>query len=171
MSHHLGSDHCGHGKSGELKYFEIISEAGQLSGMLLRSIRELRLAGIDAANIKPDFFVDQQKGIELKSIFNLYDLELEAQLLLDEAEIFRRAIGLLPDPASAPQSRLLLIPDQLDFSPLAFSFLEKFQVQSVVLAQDPVVGLENPFPRRFMPDDTPAPQSCLSYIFEKRDSG
>ncbi len=150
---------------GELKYFKTISDAGQLSGMLLRSIRDLRLAGISATDLKPESFVDKQKGIELQSIFNLYDLELEAQLLLDEAEIFRRAAGLLPDPVSDPQSRWLLIPEQMEFSPLAFSFLEKFRAQSLVLAQDPVAGLDNPCPRRFTPDDPQCPESCLSYIF------
>ena len=150
---------------GELKYFKTISEAGQLSSMLLQSIRDLRLAGIDAADLKPDSFVDRQKGVELQSIVNQYDLELEAQLLLDEAEIFRRAVSLAPDQVKATQSRLLLIPEQLSLSPAAFTFLDKFQAQSLVLAQDPVAGLDNPFLRRFMPDEPPVPQSSLSYIF------
>ncbi|MEQ8200558.1 MAG: PD-(D/E)XK nuclease family protein [Syntrophomonadaceae bacterium] len=150
---------------GELKYFRTISEAGQLSAMLLRSIHDLRRAGINPADVKPESFVDQPKGVELQPIFNLYDLELEAQHLVDEAEVFGRALYLAPDQAGAPHSRMLLIPEQMEFSPVAFSFLEKFRGASLVLAQDPVVGLDNPVPRSFKPDDPPSPQSGLSYIF------
>ncbi len=151
---------------GELRYFKTMNESGRLSGLLLQSIRDLRLAGIGTGDIQPGAFVDPQKGNELQSIFNQYDLELEALHLVDEAEIFRRAEYLGADEDSPSQSRMLLIPGQMELSPAAFRFLEKFRTHSLILAHDPVSGLDNPFPHRFDPVIQPSPQSSLSYIFD-----
>lgn len=151
---------------GDLIYFKTINEAGLLSSLLLHSIRDLRLAGLKTENIDPGAFANPQKGREMKAIFNQYDLGLEASHLVDEAEIYERAEALVPDELDALAARLLLIPEQMELSTASERFLRHFQAASLVLAGDPVVGLNNPGAKRFTPASSPPPESGLSYIFE-----
>lgn len=152
---------------GELVYFKTIQAAGLLSRLLLRSFQDLFLAGVKPDQIDAAAFVNPQKGKELKAIFNQYDLALEANGLVDEALIYERAANLLPGDLGSFKSSRLLIPEQMSLSPSALSFLQRFQAVCTVLAQEPVIGIDNPFPRRLVPDDAPLPaESSLSYIFE-----
>lgn len=156
------------GTRGELGYFKTINEVGLLSGLLLRSLRDLRLSGLKIEDIEPGAFVDSQKGREMQAIFNQYDLALEANQLVDEVEVYERALALVADEPDAAPPWMLLIPEQLGLSPSAYRFLERFQGVSRVLAQDPVIGLANPVKGRFQLADAvqPPPESSLSYIFE-----
>lgn len=152
---------------GGLAYFCTIHAAGLLSGLLLRSFQDLFLAGVKPDQIDPASFVDPRKGEELKAIFNQYDLALEANGLVDEALIYERAANLLPADLGNFQSSRLIIPAQMSFTPVALSFLERFQPICTVLPEEPVIGLDSPFPHHWTPGGTPpAAASSLSYIFD-----
>lgn len=151
---------------GELVYFAALQEQGELARILQGTVQELRLAGISALGIDPRAFVSGQKGKEIKRLLCLYEGNLRRRGLADQAVVFRTALQVAGRGQSPFNRSLFLIPAEMEFAPLAYSFLTKLsEGRRFVLSGEPVLGLACPAGCRFQAESAAAPVSPFSLLY------
>src|SRR5208283_4913882 len=72
-------------------YFTVLDASPGLMKALLSTIRDVRLSGIKAADLKPEAFEVKIKGLETKEILGQYEEALQAASLADYADVLRIA--------------------------------------------------------------------------------
>jgi ATP-dependent helicase/nuclease subunit B len=80
---------------GELDYFDALETGTGIVKAILKSIRALRMAGIQADELKPKAFVDERKGREVALFLKRFEQELERRHVVDLAGMYGLAIELL----------------------------------------------------------------------------
>ena len=182
--------------AGQLPFFGRLEIRSGIVSAIHRSLRELRLTGISGSDLKPESFIDPQKGHELGLILTRYEEELAASRQVDSAALYTEAIHLLekrrpPHPTSSksehpPESSatssasasapLILRLENHVLLPLERTFLQTFAAGALrVIPEGRVFGLERP--RRFPPPadfpSPPAPSSNLGrapWLFDPEQS-
>lgn len=92
-------------------YLARLAPGPGLTDTLVRTICDLRMAGIDAGGLQPAAFEVEAKGAEIKALLEGYARELECQGLVDVPGAFRLALeGLSSDRRS---DRLLAMPEDM----------------------------------------------------------
>jgi ATP-dependent helicase/nuclease subunit B len=77
------------------RYFRDLAEQPRMAEVLWAAIRELRLAGLTAADLKPEAFASPAKHAELGALLLAYEGELAAQRLADAAAVYQEALRRL----------------------------------------------------------------------------
>ncbi len=155
---------------GKLDYFGRAGASPGLARALHRAIRELRLDGRTAADLRPGLFLVAQKGRELALLLGRYERALESDRLLDLAALLGHAAR---GAAGTPfRSARVLLPVDLRLRRLESGFIENAAAGRLVLVPgDPVVGLERP--RQCWPAPVPDDLSKagrLSWLFAPRQA-
>jgi len=134
---------------GKLSYFGTLGVTPGLSSALFQAVKELRLAGLTAADLDPSNFICAEKGHDVRLILQEYLSTLSRLDYLDEAELYSLGTKL---PAQSQQ--LFLIPASLTVKPVQRKFLEALcSNRFEYLGFTPVKSLD--FPReRFCPGNT-----------------
>ena len=100
--------------AGLLPFFGRLEIRSGIVNAIHRSLRELRLSNISGSDLKPELFIDPQKGRELSLILTRYEEALAAANQVDSAGLYTEAISLLkkrPSPptesgSASPQAKL-----------------------------------------------------------------
>lgn len=75
------------------RYFRPLAHEPQLAAAMWATVRELRLAGVGAADLHPDDFESQAKHAELQALLAAYETHLAEHRLGDQASVYREAIA------------------------------------------------------------------------------
>ncbi len=155
---------------GELKYFGRAGVSLGLVNVLRRAIRDLRLAGLTSADVRPERFLVKRKGRELALLVGRYERALEEDGLLDPAAFFAAAARAADRTSFAPA--WTLCPMDARLSRLERDLVRRAAGDRLVLVPgDPVFGLERP--RHCWPAPPPgeAPEAGrLSWLFAPREA-
>ena len=155
---------------GKLEYFGRAGVSPGLANALHRAIRDLRLAGLTSADVRPERFLVERKGRELALLVGRYERALEEGGLLDSAAFLAAAVRAAGRTSFAPAWTLCPMDARL-------SRLERDLVRAaagnrlVLVPGDPVFGLERP--RHCWPAPAPgeAPEAeRLSWLFSPREA-
>ncbi|HPW17616.1 MAG TPA: PD-(D/E)XK nuclease family protein [Candidatus Aminicenantes bacterium] len=119
-----------------------------LTEALRRAIRDLRLAGLAAADVRPELFLVERKGRELGLLAARFERALAEGGLLDQAAFLAAAARAAE--TAPPRPFWTLCPRDASLSRLERDFLRAAAGDRLVLVPgDPVFGLERP--RHFWP--------------------
>ena len=155
---------------GKLEYFGRADVSLGLSNALYRAIRDLRLAGLTSADVRPERFLVERKGRELALLVGRYERALEEDGLLDSAAFLAAAVRAAERTSFAPA--LTLCPMDARLSRLERDLVRAAAGNRLVLIPgDPVFGLERP--RHSWPASPPgeAPEAKrLSWLFAPREA-
>lgn len=99
-----------------LVYFSAFRSRAGLAKMLYQSLDDLRLAGIEPADLDPKSFETLGKGQDLYSLFQAYLARLAGLGLCDYAGVLKLAIERLHQEASLLAEAAVLLPADLDLS-------------------------------------------------------
>jgi ATP-dependent helicase/nuclease subunit B len=91
-------------------YFRPLVEQPGMAAALWRAIRELRLAGLAAADLRPAAFDSARKHAELAALLGRYERHLETERLADAAGVYQEALAQRALCPVAPDDRLLEAP-------------------------------------------------------------
>ena len=128
---------------GKLTYFGDRPAAPGLVDALHRAIRDLRLAGLTGADLRPGLFLVEDKGREIARLVERYEHDLEEKELLDAAAFLSSAARAAGQGSFAPAWTLCPADARL-------SRLERDLVRAaagdrlVIVPGDPVFGLARP---------------------------
>jgi ATP-dependent helicase/nuclease subunit B len=152
---------------------EAVAHLGDLLGFrtaLAESIRELRLAGLDASDVARIALAEPGKGDALAAIQNHYETALEQQSLVDLTGVLRHAVeGLGEGHAALAAQRVYLVPG-MPSGGLRGALLEGLlRGGAEVLPGDSVVGLDAPRTTILSAFD-PSPTSDFSYLYAVEDA-
>jgi ATP-dependent helicase/nuclease subunit B len=155
---------------GKLEYFGRAGVSLGLSNALYRAIRDLRLAGLTSADVRPERFLVERKGRELALLVGRYERALEEDGLLDSAAFLAAAVRAAERTSFAPA--LTLCPMDARLSRLERDLVRAAAGNRLVLIPgDPVFGLERP--RHSWPASPPgeaAEAKRLSWLFAPREA-
>lgn len=137
------------------------AEAGPgLVAAVQKAIGELRLAGIQPADLTRINSIARDKAKDLSTLMAAYEQSLARHNYLDEAGLYRLAAG-----SPSLDGEMVILPESLRVNSLARRFLESCAGErAVVIAEDPVVGLNIPARRWTVPRKKPV--GPLSFLFE-----
>jgi ATP-dependent helicase/nuclease subunit B len=125
---------------------KVLAKLGQAVGFrnaLAGSIRDLRLAGIEAGAVARARLEDGAKGRALAAIQKRYEETLRARGSVDLADLLRHAVAALDDGAELP-ARVYLVPG-MTLRGLRGGLLQALLRRGAeVLLSDPVAGLDTP---------------------------
>ena len=156
--------------AGELEYFGRAGVSLGLANALYRAIRDLRLAGLKSADVRPERFLVERKGRELALLVGRYELALEEDGLLDSAAFLAAAVREAERTSFAPA--WTLCPTDARLSRLERDLVRAAAGNRLVLVPgDPVFGLERP--RQCWPASAlgEAPEAeRLSWLFAPREA-
>jgi ATP-dependent helicase/nuclease subunit B len=156
-------------RQGELQYLPRLETSVGLSQAVLSSLQALRLAGLSATELRGDRFEVPSKAADLTRILGSYLALLQADKLVDYAEVLQIAIGQLGTSAGAMRSdTLVLLPGDLELQGLERRLLDTLpkdqrQLLEVDRLADPALppATANPDRERLRwllaPDKAPAP--------------
>lgn len=149
--------------AGSLVYFAPLKDAG-LARLLYPTLRDVRLAGLLAADLDPATFVDRQKGREIIAVLSGYEQKLTQNKRADQALIYRLALAAL-DGGHPGLRAVLLIPAELDLPKLPFQFLSWLDaVEKIILPHEAVLGLDRPS-RFYFTAHSPGEEGPLSRLY------
>jgi ATP-dependent helicase/nuclease subunit B len=95
----------------QLQYLNDLAPSMKLAQAVLRSLEAVRLSGVDIEHISPHKFDNSRKGADLQKISAAYLQRLQAEKLVDYAEVLFMARQRIANEASAPAQRLILWSD------------------------------------------------------------
>lgn len=73
-------------------YFRRMGAQPSMSAALWRTVRELRFAGLRAADLRPEAFVSPRKHAEMRALFEAYERHLADNRLADTPAVFEQAL-------------------------------------------------------------------------------
>ena len=138
----------------ELKEEQTLIYYGQLeaqSGIIdaiFRSIRDLRAAGIRSADLRPDQFIDEDKGRETQLFLKKYEEELEEGKFFDTAQLYAVVSDTARKNPIKPERFYLCLENQI-FSKVERDFLDSLTKDLILVPQGEVE--EMPRPQRMIP--------------------
>ena len=98
----------------ESKYFRLPNLDQNLVQTFLKSINDLRQAGLISEELIIDSFEDKQKGIEISQILHEYEQALDKNRLVDYADVLEVVSeAISKDPTNVLRGCKILIPDYL----------------------------------------------------------
>ncbi len=153
--------------SGRLNYFSRLSGNTCLVDLLRGTITELRMAGVLSKDLVPGNFVDQDKGLEIKTLLESYEGKLHNENLFDSAALYSRSLELLNQGKVPKKDAHYLIPEELDLNFLSFRFLNQLtEGQRTIIPAESVEGISRPHGFYFVPPEKPLATLCYSWLYE-----
>lgn len=146
----------------------VLADLGQAVGFrnaLATTIRDLRLAGLDAQSVANARLEDGDKGRALAAIQHQYEERLRAHGGIDLAGMLRHAVEAAAGGAQLSARHLFLMPG-MTLRGLRGALLEALLERgAVALTGDPVEGAETP-DTMLAPAVTGGPVGTLSYLYD-----
>jgi len=131
-------------EEGKFRYFGELEISSGLIRAFMRSVSDLRLAGMKANGLDENHFINRDKGKELILFLKRYEEELARLGLIDQAGVYELAIAELETKGPDDSAHYLCFQDH-PLSGLEREFLEKLAGDRLVLVpQGPVFGLPRP---------------------------
>ncbi len=130
--------------SKKLKYFEKHPVNKGMVEALTRTVRELRVSGINSGNLKKGCFLSLAKENDIRFILSEYEKTLKGKKLIDTAGLIEMAIANIGKDKETGECKYLI------FSRHYMRGIEKEFVKKlcgkelVVIKEDPVFGLDKP---------------------------
>jgi ATP-dependent helicase/nuclease subunit B len=124
-------------------YFRPLAEQPGMGDALWGTVRELRMAGFTAADLRPDVFAVPAKEAELTALARAYERHLAAQRLADAPMVYQEALRHLDVCPIQPRDLSLELPGVL-WSPLERRFLDGLPGERVPARVVAPPGLEGP---------------------------
>jgi hypothetical protein len=128
-------------------YFRPLADQPQMAMALWSTLRELRLAGLHAADLPADAFVSADKHAELHTLLASYEAFLVKESRGDRATVFQEALRHLDWCPIQPQDCWTELPD-LVWSPLERRLLDALPGERITPATTAVSGVA--VPRRLL---------------------
>src|SRR5688500_7924598 len=75
------------------RYFRRLAEQPRMAEALWTTMRELRMAGLTADDVRADAFGNADKAAELKALVAAYEAHLAAHAVADAADVYREALA------------------------------------------------------------------------------
>jgi ATP-dependent helicase/DNAse subunit B len=154
---------------GKLSYFGALGITPGLSGAMYNAIKELRLAGLTAADLQASTFIRADKGRDVITILEEYLITLNKLGYIDEAELYL----LARKQTTVDTATVYIIPENLDVKPVQRTFLEALtSKQFETISFNPVKGLRYPQERFVVRDNGPdsvtpaSPNGALGYLYD-----
>lgn len=145
-----------------------LREAVGFRNVLVKSVRELRLSGLDAKSVAEARLEDSRKGAALAAIQAHYENNLRSASLVDLGDVVRRAVDILEDGGKLPARHVYLVPGMPLYG-LRGALLERLLERGAeVLAGDPVGGVDTPAGLLQGAAATP-PSGALSFLYAVDD--
>ena len=159
---------------GALEYFGRAGASPGLTRTLSRAIRDLRLAALSRADLRPERFLVARKGEEIALLLGRYERTMEERDLRDEAGQLMLAAGAAAAAAGSPRAWHLALAD----APLRKAESDLLRAAAgdrlVLVPGEPVFGLSRPRhcwpPPQSPPDGPAAEKSRLSWLFAPGDA-
>jgi ATP-dependent helicase/nuclease subunit B len=105
------------------RYFRPLAEQPGMGDALWRTLRELRMAGVTAVDLKPNVFEVPEKAAEYAALVRAYERHLAAERLADAPLVYQEALRRLEVCPIHPQDLIVELPGVL-WSPLERRFLD-----------------------------------------------
>jgi ATP-dependent helicase/nuclease subunit B len=122
------------------KYFRKIAEQPGVGDALWKSISDLRLAGLYAADLTANAFSSPEKHAELSALLGAYERYLSESSLADGADLLRTAIRAPRKSPVTPGSELLEMPGSCS-STLEREFLDGLPAERVATRVPKIPGI------------------------------
>ncbi|MCL5123306.1 MAG: PD-(D/E)XK nuclease family protein [Deltaproteobacteria bacterium] len=145
-------------------YFTALEPSRGIIQAFVSTINDIRLSGIKAADLQPEVFEVEEKGLETQKILVQYEEELEKQDLVDFSDVLRIAIKRIEnDPAVIPQETLVLAPQALwdSATSLEKGFLKAFPDHNLRIISEDNIGT--------IPEDDGTDRALLRKILAPAD--
>ncbi|WP_161974859.1 PD-(D/E)XK nuclease family protein [Bacillus timonensis] len=148
-----------------LNYFHELEITPTLSKSMYQTINQLRIAGYKSSTLSSEPFVSPKKGDDLKLILEAYEQLLHKHKLVDEADLYRHALGKYDSQNQIfiLQSNLKLAYEQVKFLetalPPTYFYLPMETVRGIAIPES------TPFSKVVFGDET-----LLSYLFDVENS-
>lgn len=143
-----------------------LADLGQSVGFrnaLAAAVRDMRLAGLDAAAVKRTRLEDSAKGSALAAIQEAYEKRLRGRDAVDIADVLRHAVAALDGDGALPAARAYIIPG-MSLRGLRGALIEALIGRGgEVLPTDPVEGLEQP--ATVLAAAPEPPTASLSFVY------
>ena len=124
-------------EDGRLNYFVDVRRTEGLAKLFSRSIRDLRLAGVSADDLRDDAFESTEKAADIRAIFDVYVQATRERSLVDYADCLNLARQLLDDGTwDAPKNLLVLEPTEFPIAHLEKLFVESLRQRTNIIATD-----------------------------------
>ena len=141
-------------------YFRELAEQPRMADALWATLRELRMAGLTAADLVPEAFDSAAKAAELRALLAAYERHLETERRADAAAVYREALEHLDVAPLRAKDVVLELPDMV-WAPLERRLLDGLPGTRVAPRRIALTGLERP--RRHallaLPGDPVAPDA------------
>lgn len=107
------------------RYFSRLPESPALARAMFRSVRALRMAGLQPETIQPESFESTGKGSDVVLVLTEYLAELRARGLIDYPEVLTIALQALPQVlATTSPDTLILVPEGIEAMGLEKSLIQ-----------------------------------------------
>ncbi len=124
-------------------YFRPLSDQPRMGAALWNAVREMRLAGLTAADLPAAAFEDARKHGELQALMAAYERHLADRRLADTADVFREAAAHAAASPLSPSDLVIEAPGLL-LPPLARAFVDALPGERTACAGPAIPGLERP---------------------------
>ena len=124
-------------------YFRHLADQAKMADALWGAIRELRLAGLTAAELPAVAFASGDKHAELRALLAAYEEHLEANRLADTASVFQEALRHLDVCPIGPADVWMELPGVI-WAPLERRFLDELPGRRLDADALDVPGLDVP---------------------------
>jgi PD-(D/E)XK nuclease superfamily len=125
------------------RYFRPLAEQPGMGDALWSTLRELRMAGVPAADLTPSVFEIPAKAAELTALVRAYERHLATERLADAPLVYQEALRRLDVCPIHPDDLVLELPGVL-WSPLERRFLDALPGERVPARALAPPGLEAP---------------------------
>lgn len=124
-------------------YFRVLAEQPRMADALWAAIREWRMAGLTAEDLRGDAFATPAKHAELRALLRAYEAHLTNHRLADAAAVHREALCHLDVYLVHPDDLLLDAPDVM-WAPLERRFLDALPGRRIAPRALEPPGLDHP---------------------------
>ncbi|MGH7268518.1 MAG: hypothetical protein ACREMB_27175, partial [Candidatus Rokuibacteriota bacterium] len=124
-------------------YFRRLAEQPRMADVLWAALRELRMAGLGAADLKPEAFASPDKHAELRALLLACEAHLGVRRLADAADVFQEALRRVEVCPIRADDVTLELPGHL-WSPIERRFLDALPGRRVTPRWLEPAALERP---------------------------
>lgn len=126
----------------DLQYFNRLKITFGFSGVMLRAILELKMAGLTVNDLQDSSFISTEKGSDLRRIFAGYQQALAENSYIDVPDLFKLA---LTAPSLGNQETVYIIISSTQLQELERQFLQQFAADRVkIISLTTIQGLNSP---------------------------
>ncbi len=124
-------------------YFREMAEQPRMAEALWATIRELRMAGMRATDLRPEAFTMAAKHAELQALLTAFEEHLATRKLADTADVYREALRHLDICHVRPEDLWIELPGTI-WAPLQQALLDKLPAPRITPHTLQIPGLPEP---------------------------